>query len=124
MSVPSRGLHPSAPLSHAGSGRGGCKPADGHLVCIRPRRYRSRIAASAGANQAAPPHDHAAVMCGRATIKSESRVVQLNAVAQHKRQWEAHGLAAGRRGDTDLYVGRDTGRDGLPIPTDDRRRFS
>jgi hypothetical protein len=54
MSVPSRGLHPSAPLSHAGSGRGGCKPTDGHLVCIRPRRYRSRIAASAGANQAAP----------------------------------------------------------------------
>jgi hypothetical protein len=65
-----------------------------------------------------------AAMCGTATIKSESRVVQLNAVAQHKRQWEAHGLAAGRRGDTDLYVGRDTGRDGLPIPTDDRRRFS
>jgi hypothetical protein len=48
------GLHPPASLPLADSSVCGCKPADGHPVCTRPRRYRSRIAASAGANQAVP----------------------------------------------------------------------
>jgi hypothetical protein len=54
------GLHPPASLPLADSSVCGCKPANAHLVCTRPRRYRQRIATPAGANHATQARAHAA----------------------------------------------------------------